>query len=402
MTPGEWTREGETVEVWPGRSWPLGAEWRQESTNFAVYAPEASAMWVCLFDEDDVEVRHQLTEATLGIWHGALPGIEQGTRYGYRADGPWQPERGLRFNINKLLLDPYARAVSGSVQLGPAIFGYDLSDPSRPSSLDSAGSMSRSVVVPDDFDWGGDQPTRRRWRDTVIYELHVRGYTRLHPEIPEHERGTYAGLGSETVTRYLNELGVTAVELLPIHEFVSEPSVAALGLTNYWGYNSVGFFAPHAAYSSSGDRGQQVVEFKEMVKNLHAAGIEVILDVVFNHTAEGGREGPTLSFRGLDDHDYYHRVGQSGEQDDLPPNAEYDDTYWDVTGCGNTVAAANPQALRLILDSLRYWVNEMHVDGFRFDLLSALTRTGYDVDMRGHLLTTIGQDPVLRHVKLIA
>jgi glycogen operon protein len=257
-------------------------------------------------------------------------------------------------------------------------------------------------VVRDDFEWQGDAPLRRRWRDSVIYELHVKGFTELHDRIPAELRGTYAGLGHPVVTDYLNELGVTAVELLPIHQFVSEPHLAGKGLANYWGYNTVNFFAPHGAYAAAGDAGQQVAEFKQMVKDLHAAGIEVILDVVYNHTAETGPDGPTLSFRGLDDRGYYHRRGETAKEDELPALAAYDDTYWDITGCGNTVAAAHPPVLRMILDSLRYWVTEMHVDGFRFDLMSALTRSGYAVDMQSHLLTTIGQDPVLRHVKLIA
>lgn len=402
-----WHSRDETAPVWPGRSWPLGATWSEEATNFAVYAPEATAMWVCVFDEDDSELTFQLTEHSLGIWHGAVPDLPVGTLYGFRAFGPWAPALGLRFNPHKLLLDPYAQAVSGELTVGPAIFPYDFDNPDRQSTIDSASSMPRCVVVRDDFDWGPgpnpDPPMRRRWRDTVIYELHVKGFTALHEEIPEELRGTYAGLGSPTVIAYLQELGVTAVELLPIHQFFSEPRLAEEGLVNYWGYNSLGFFAPHGAYSSSGDRGQQVTEFKQMVKNFHEAGIEVILDVVYNHTAEAGALGPTLSFRGLDDRGFYKRVAVEPDDDeDLPPHARFDDTYWDVTGCGNTVNAGNPQALRLILDSLRYWVTEMHVDGFRFDLLSALTRTGYSVDMTGHLLTTIGQDPVLRHAKLIA
>jgi glycogen operon protein len=409
VTPGVWSSRDETAPVWPGRYWPLGASWSEEATNFAVYAPNATAMFVCLFDDEGRETRHPLTEHSLGIWHGAVPGVAVGARYGFRADGPWQPEQGLRFNVQKLLLDPYARAVSGDLTPDAAIYAHDVDDPEQPSRLDSAGSVPRSVVVHDTFDWGperdGDKPIRRRWRDTVIYELHVKGFTKLHQEIPEELRGTYAGLGSPEVIRYLTELGVTAVELLPVHQFVSEPWLAKKGLTNYWGYNSIGFFAPHAAYSASGDRGQQVTEFKQMVKNFHDAGIEVILDVVYNHTAEGGQLGPTLSFRGLDDRGYYHRVDAEpaeAEEAELPAPVRFEDTYWDVTGCGNTFAAENPPALRLILDSLRYWVNEMHVDGFRFDLMSALTRVGYEVDMRGHLLTAIGQDPVLRHAKLIA
>jgi glycogen debranching enzyme GlgX len=384
-----WTHPDETLPVWPGRHQQRGAVWSPESTNFAVWSPEATAMWICLFDEAGQETRHRLTEHTLGVWHGAIPGLPIGQRYGIRADGPWDPAHGRRFNPAKLLLDPYARAISGEVTPGVEVLAYDGSPDNR-SEIDSAPFMPRSVIVHDDFDWDDDQPLRTRWRDTVIYELHVKGFTKLHQEIPEPERGTYAALGSPTVTDYLRDLGVTAVELLPIHQFVSEPGVVDRGLTNYWGYNSIGFFAPHAAYSASGDSGQQVTEFKQMVKNFHRAGIEVILDVVYNHTAEGGPAGPSYSFRGLDDIGFYKRSGTGG------------DHYWDVTGCGNTVDSTNLGALRLILDSLRYWVREMHVDGFRFDLTSALARTGHDLDMRSAFLTTISQDPLLRNVKLIA
>ena len=382
--------------MWPGRNWPLGSTWSEESTNFAVHAPRATAAWVCLFDDDGEEHRHRLTEQALGIWHGALPDVRPGTRYGYRVAGPWDPSQGMRFNPNKLLLDPFARAVSGEVTVDPAIFGYAEDDPDRMSESDSAPFVPRSVVVDDRFDWGDDRPHRYRWRDTVIYEMHVKGMTALHDRVPEELRGTYAGLATPAVVDYLKDLGVTAVELLPVHQFVSEPALVARGLTNYWGYNSIGYFAPHNAYSASGDRGGQVTEFKAMVKAYHDAGLEVILDVVYNHTAEAGVEGPTLSFRGLDDRGFYCRVndGVSG--------APYQDTYWDVTGCGNTVDASDPFALRLILDSLRYWVTEMHVDGFRFDLMSALTRVHHRVDMGCHLLMAIGQDPILRHVKLIA
>lgn len=394
VNPGLWKYDGETAPVWPGRNYPLGATWSEESTNFAVHAPQATAVWLCLFD-DEAEERFPLTEHSLGIWHGALPGIAPGTRYGFRAAGPWDPERGLRFNPDKLLLDPFGRAVSGTVTPDPAIFGYVHGSPEARSDLDSAAYVGRSVVVRDDFDWGDDVPLRHRWRDTVIYEMHVKGMTALHDRVPEHLRGTYAGLATPAVLDYLNDLGVTAVELLPVHQFVSEPPLAERGLVNYWGYNPIGYFAPHNAYSSSGDRGEQVAEFKQMVKDFHAAGIEVLLDVVYNHTAEADPLGPTLSFRGLDD-SVYHRVPAPAPGEPRP------DTYWDVTGCGNTVDASQPFALRLILDSLRYWVTEMRVDGFRFDLMSALTRTGSEVDMTCHLLTTIGQDPVLRHAKLIA
>jgi glycogen operon protein len=401
--------ELEPEPAWPGSHQPLGATWSLESTNFAVFAPEATGVELCLFDEvdgdaaADRETRYTLTEKTLGIWHGALPGIAPGQRYGFRADGPWQPARGRVFNPAKLLLDPYARAVSGTVTPDGPIHGYP-----RPASggvdairaaqrghvdrTDSAPYVAKSVVVRDEFDWGDDEQVRPRhsWTDTIVYELHVKGFTQLHNEVPEELRGSYAGLTTNAAVHYLKDLGITTVELLPVHQFVPEPDLAKLGLTNYWGYNSVGFFAPHNGYASTGDRGQQVDEFKAMVKALHQAGLEVILDVVYNHTAEGSPLGPTLSFRGLDDSGYYKHV--EGE-----PAA-----YFDVTGCGNTVDAGYPPALRLILDSLRYWVTEMHVDGFRFDLAPALARTGHDVDLAGHFITTIGQDPVLRHVKLIA
>ncbi|MCX6401451.1 MAG: glycogen debranching protein GlgX [Propionibacteriales bacterium] len=378
MTPGLWRSLDERAAVWPGRNWPLGATWSQASTNFAVYSPNATGVWLCLLDDapGDGEQRFALTEQSLGIWHGALPEIAPGTRYGFRVEGPSAPEAGMRFDPDILLLDPYGLAVAGTV------------------------GDATSVVVDPTFDWSGDTQMRRRWRDTVIYELHVKGFTQLHDRIPEDLRGSYAGLGHPVVTDYLRDLGVTAVELLPVHQFFSEPALVARGTTNYWGYNPVSYFAPDAGYSSSGDRGQQVTEFKQMVKDLHAAGIEVILDVVYNHTAEAGPDGPTYSFRGLDDRGFYRRVPPGSDN-----GGEYDDTYWDVTGCGNTVNSEDPLALRLILDSLRYWVSEMHVDGFRFDLMSAITRTaGTDairVDMACKLLIAIGQDPVLRHVKLI-
>ena len=395
-----WNHDGETREVWPGRNYPLGATWSHEATNFAVYAPSAERVWVCLFDDDGDEARHQLTEHSLGVWHGAVPGVAPGTLYGYRADGPWDPEAGLRFNAAKLLLDPYGKAVSGDLVVDDAIFGYTIGDPATISDLDSGPYVPRSVVVYDDFQWGADTSPHRRWRDTVIYEMHVKGMTKLHDRVPEELRGTYAGLATPAVTDYLRDLGVTAVELLPVHQFFSEPALAEHGLVNYWGYNSLGFFAPHNAYSSSGDRGQQVTEFKQMVKAFHEAGLEVILDVVYNHTAEAGPRGPTLSFRGLDDRGYYQRVVPPPSTD--PHKKPMPVTYWDVTGCGNTVDSTHTQSLRMILDSLRYWVNEMHVDGFRFDLMSALTRTNQVVDMGSHLITAIGQDPVLRHVKLVA
>ena len=400
QTTTPWNHDGETREVWPGRNYPLGATWHHESTNFAVYAPGAEQVWVCVFDDGGVEQRHQLTEQSLGVWHGALPGVAPGTLYGYRAHGPWDPHAGLRFNVEKLLLDPYGKAVSGDLVVDDAIFGYAVGHPEKASELDSAPYVPRSVVVYDDFQWGADTSPRRRWRDTAIYEMHVKGMTQLHDRVPEHLRGTYAGLATPAVIDYLKDLGITAVELLPVHQFFSEPALAERDLVNYWGYNSLGFFAPHNGYSASGDRGEQVTEFKQMVKAFHEAGLEVILDVVYNHTAEAGPLGPTLSFRGLDDLGYYQRVVPMPTK--KPGDEPMPDTYWDVSGCGNTVDATHTQSLRMILDSLRYWVTEMHVDGFRFDLMSALTRTNQVVDMGSHLITAIGQDPVLRHVKLVA
>ena len=396
-----------TPDVWPGRPAPLGATVRPEttggaeggSTNFAVWAPDATGVDVCLFDDDygddyggnhgGTETRLPLREQTLGVWHGLVPGVGAGRRYGFRVDGPWDPARGLRFNPAKLLLDPYARAIDGEVAPDDETRAFCADDPSVRDDRDSAAHVPRSVVVgPDDFDWGDDEPSRRPRSTSSIAELHVKGFTALHPDVPVDLRGTYAGLAHPSVTGYLTDLGVTAVELLPVHHLVTEPEVAARGLSNYWGYNSIGFFAPHAAYSASGSRGQQVAEFQQLVKDLHAAGLDVILDVVYNHTAEGGVDGPSLCLRGYGDRAYYrhHRDG----------------SYADVTGCGNTVDATQPPALRLILDSLRYWVTQMHVDGFRFDLASALARNGTDVDLRGPFLAAIGQDPVLREVTLIA
>ena len=369
--------------VRPGSHDQLGATVTSSGTTFAVWAPDATALQVCLLDGTD-ETRHSLPEQTLGIWHGEIPGVAAGQRYGFRADGPYDPPAGRRFNSDRLLTDPYARALSGQLDSTGPVFDVTPGQWGQ----DSAGCVPHSVVVDDAFDWGDDAPPGRRWSDTVVYEAHVRGLTMQHPDVPPPLRGTYAGLAHPAVVGELLRLGVTAVELLPVHHFVTEPVVSARGLVNYWGYNSLGFFAPHAAYSSAGDRGEQVTEFKQMVKDLHAAGLEVLLDVVYNHTAEAGPGGPTLSMRGLGDGAYY-RQGAGG-------------SYSDVTGCGNTVAADHPAALRLIMDSLRYWVSEMHVDGFRFDLASALLRTGHRLDLRAPLLTAINQDPVLREVKLVA
>ena len=373
----------------------LGATPQADGTGFAVWAPDATRVQVCLLEEDGTEERVELTDQRHHVWYGRISGIGAGQRYGLRVDGPWDPASGLRFNADKLLLDPYARAVTGDLVYDPAVFGHvrplldHPGDDRVRSDADSAPFVPTGVVVDDTFDWGDDAPPRVRWGDTVLYELHVRGYTMRHPDVPPHERGTYAGLAHPAVIDHLRSLGVTTVELLPVHHFVTEPHLAAGGLTNYWGYNSLAFFAPHAGYSSSGSHGQQVGEFKSMVRALHAVGLEVVLDVVYNHTAEQGREGPTLSLRGLANRHYY-RLGRSGRD------------YVDYTGCGNTLDTRHPHTLQLVTDSLRYWVTEMHVDGFRFDLASALARSMHDVDTLSAFLAVIQQDPVLRQVKLIA
>ncbi len=376
-------------EMSPGRWAPLGATFDGHGTNVALWSEGARAVEVCLFDEDGVEERLPLTESTFRIWHGYLPGVGPGQRYGFRVHGPWDPWRGARWNPHKLLLDPYGRAVDGVLDLDAAVFGHEVDrDDTVRDDSDSASFMPRSVVVADDFDWGTDRPPRTPWPDTVIYEVHVKGFTKLHPNIPPELRGTYAGLAHPAAMQHLVDLGVTAVELLPVQHFASEPRLLLHGLVNYWGYNSIGYFAPHAAYSSSGTRGEQVAEFKTMVHALHAAGLEVILDVVYNHTAEGDEIGPTLAFRGIDNEAYYRlRDGRH---------------YRDYTGCGNTVDVRHPHVVQLITDSLRYWVTQMHVDGFRFDLAAALARSTQDVDMQSPLLTVIQQDPVLSNVKLIA
>jgi glycogen debranching enzyme GlgX len=378
--------------LWPGHHRTLGAIADDAGTNFAVWAPGATAVWLCLFDTEESgegsrETRIELREHTLGVWHGYVHDVGPGQRYGYRVDGRWDPTQGQVFHLDKLLLDPYARAIDGDLVVDDSLPVQR--HPGVPNPGDTAPFTPRSVVVGDDaFDWDDDRRPEVPWSSTVIYEAHVRGLTMAHPDVPEHERGTFAGLAHPKVVAYLKDLGITSVELLPVHHFVSETALLERGLVNYWGYNTIGFFAPHAAYSSTGSRGEQITEFKQMVKALHAAGLEVILDVVYNHTAEGGTDGPTLCFRGYDDRTYYRNDGWGG--------------YVDVTGCGNTVNASEPQVLQLIMDSLRYWVTEMHVDGFRFDLASALTRNGPHVDLRSPFLTAVHQDPVLRSVKLIA
>jgi isoamylase len=379
-------------EVLPGSPTPLGAHWDGAGTNFALWSAAAQSVDLCLFDADGTEHRYPLEENTHQVWHGRLPGIGPGQRYGYRVRGPYDPLAGLRHNPAKLLLDPYARALDGDLVLDPALFGYpgDAVDGSARDERDSAPFVPRGVVVHDNFPWDGDRPLRTSWSDTVIYEVHVKGATMRHPDVPEHLRGTYAGLAHPAFVEHLTSLGVTTVELLPVHHFVSEPHLLRRGLSNYWGYNTLGYFAPHAGYSASGSAGGQVTEFKTMVKELHAAGIEVILDVVYNHTAEGDHTGPTLSFKGIDNPGYYRLDGGNRAR------------YTDYTGCGNTLDVRRPAALGLLMDSLRYWVTEMHVDGFRFDLASALARSMHDVDRLSAFFDVVHQDPVVSNVKLIA
>ncbi|MFF9488514.1 glycogen debranching protein GlgX [Streptomyces sp. NPDC014676] len=394
-----------TVPVRPGRPTPLGARFRVgpdgvAGTNFALWAGGAEGVELCLFDERGRESRARLTELTHEIWHGFVPGVLPGQRYGYRVHGRWDPWTGARWNPAKLLLDPYARAVDGAKgndysSLPPEVYGHvrdwpeqHVADTVR-DDRDSAPYVPKGVVVHDDDDWADDHRPKTPWADSVIYELHVKGFTRRHPGVPEELRGTYAGLAHPAAVEHLVRLGVTAVELLPVHQFAHEDHLLRRGLRNYWGYNSIGYFAPHAGYAASGTTGQQVGEFKRMVRALHAAGIEVILDVVYNHTAEAGELGPTLSLKGVDNRGYYR----------LQPDAR---RYADYTGCGNTLHVVQPHVLRLITDSLRYWVTEMGVDGFRFDLAAALARSMHDVDMLSPFLAVIAQDPVLRRVKLIA
>jgi isoamylase len=384
------------MKTWPGQPYPLGATWDGAGVNFALFAENATAVELCLFDQADPQRQTEclrLYEQTDHVWHMYLPDARPGWLYGYRVHGPYEPAQGHRFNPSKLLLDPYARALDRHIDWSDALFGYTigdrLADLSR-DERDSATGLPKCVVVDTQFDWQGDQRLRTPWHQTLIYELHVKGFTQLHPAVPEKLRGTFAGLAHPAVIEYLQKLGVTAVELLPVHQFVVDKHLRDRGLTNYWGYNSIGFFAPECNYSSSGTRGEQVLEFKQMVKALHAAGIEVILDVVYNHTGEGSELGPTLCFRGIDNAAYYRL---------LPGWPRY---YQDYTGCGNTLNMTHPRTLQLIMDSLRYWVQEMHVDGFRFDLAAALARELHEVDRLGAFFDIIHQDPVLSQVKLIA
>jgi isoamylase len=380
-----------SMPVWPGRSYPLGATCDGNGTNFALFAPSAEGVDLCLYDDAGEQSRVPLAETTNQIWHGYLPGVGAGQRYGYRVDGPFDPTHGQRCNPSKLLADPYALAFDGELVLDDAIFGYPHHrDDTAQDHRDSAPFVPKSVVVSDDFDWSDDVRPAIPWADTVIYELHVKGMTMRHPDVPAQIRGTYAGLAHPAIVEHFQRLGVTAIELMPVHQYVSEPQLLRNGLVNHWGYNTHGFFAPHAAYSSSGSRGQQVREFKEMVQALHAADIEVILDVVYNHTAEGDEIGPTLSLRGIDNAGYYRLRDKDRRR------------YADYTGTGNTVDARQPRVVQLLMDSLRYWVTEMGVDGFRFDLASALARSDHGVDLRASFFTVIAQDPVVSRVKLIA
>ena len=377
------------MRLWPGTPYPLGATWDGAGTNFALFSEVAEGVELCLMD-DGGENRVELTEVDGFVWHGYLPDVGPGQRYGYRVHGPYEPGKGHRCNPAKLLLDPYGKALDGRVRWHEALFGYRFSDPSRINKADSAPYMPTNVVINPFFDWGDDRPPRTPYHGTVIYEAHVRGLTLLHPDVPPEERGTYAGLAHPAVIEHLTRLGVTAVELMPVHQFVPEHELTERGLTNYWGYNTIAFLAPHNGYSSASAPGGQVGEFKAMVKALHEAGIEVILDVVYNHTAEGDHRGPTLSFRGIDNAAYYRLSDEDKRY------------YVDYTGCGNSFNVRYPHALQLIMDSLRYWVLEAHVDGFRFDLASALARELHDVDRLSAFFDLVQQDPVVSQVKLIA
>jgi len=380
--------------VWPGKPFPLGPEWDGQGTNFSLFSEHAERVELCLFDGDDREQRYELVERTAFNWHGYLPGVEPGQRYGYRVHGPWAPEAGHRFNARKLLIDPYAKAIEGPVRWErgntlPYVLG-DNGAGIEPDDEDDAAAIPKAIVTDGSFDWEGDRRLETPWHETVIYEVHVKGFTKQLPAVRDDLRGTYGGLASAPAIEYLTALGVTAVELLPVHHIADERALAARGLSNYWGYSSIGYLAPHAGYAATGTAGHQVREFKGMVKALHRAGIEVILDVVYNHTAEGNHLGPMLSFKGIDNLSYYRTVADARR------------FYVDYTGTGNSLNPAHPSVLRLIMDSLRYFVIECHVDGFRFDLASALARELHEVDRLSAFFDIIHQDPILSQVKLIA
>ncbi|TWR26003.1 glycogen debranching protein GlgX [Mucilaginibacter achroorhodeus] len=380
-------------KIYPGKPYPLGATWDGNGVNFALYADNATGVELCLFNGDAPEEKIKITERTHQIWHCYLPGVNPGQLYGYRVDGPYDPQNGQRFNVNKLLIDPYAKALSGTIDWHDSLFGYEVGNADEDlsySDTDSAPFIPKSVVIDSAFDWGDDKFPRIPYYQSVIYEMHVKGFTQMHPDIPEEIRGTYAAIGHPASIKYLKELGVTAVELMPIHQFVNDRHLLEKGLSNYWGYNSIGFFAPDIRYAGNVPCGEQVQEFKQMVKELHKAGIEVILDVVYNHTGEGNQMGPTLSFKGIDNASYYRLV------DD---NKRY---YNDYTGTGNTLNANLPNVLRYIMDSLRYWITEMHVDGFRFDLAATLARELHDVNKLSGFFEIIYQDPIISQAKMIA
>ena len=383
------------IRVYSGSPFPLGATWDGEGVNFALYAENATAVDLCLFnskEEVNESVRVRVEERTHHVWHIYIPGLAPGQLYGYRVYGPYEPHSGHRFNPNKFLIDPYAKAISDTVQWHDSMFGYEIGNPNADLSFGSADSvpfMPRSVVIDPNFDWEGDKLPKIPYHKTIIYEAHVKGFTKLHPEIPENLRGTYSAIAHPVIIGYLKALGITAIELMPIHYFISDRHLQENGKTNYWGYNSIGFFAPDVRYASNGTSGEQVYEFKNMVKQLHKAGIEVILDVVYNHTGEGNQLGPTLSFRGIDNASYYR----------LAADRRY---YMDYTGTGNTLNAHLPNVLRMIMDSLRYWILEMHVDGFRFDLAATLARELHEVGRLNSFFAIIHQDPVISQAKLIA
>ena len=378
------------MEAWPGTAYPLGATFDGSGTNFAIFSESAERIELCLFAEDGTETRVELQDVDAFVWHAYLPQVQPGQRYGYRVHGPYDPANGQRHNPNKVLLDPYAKAMAGGFEWDQSLFGYDFGDPDSRNDDDSAAHVMHSVVVNPFFDWAGDRHPNTPYSETVIYEAHVKGLTELHPDIPEEQRGTYAGLAHPAIIEHLRKLGVTAIELMPVHQFVQDSTLLDKGLRNYWGYNTIGFFAPHNEYAATGELGQQVQEFKGMVRAMHDAGIEVILDVVYNHTAEGNHLGPTIAFRGIDNSAYYRL-----EEDDK----RY---YTDYTGTGNSLNVRSPHSLQLIMDSLRYWVTEMRVDGFRFDLAATLAREFYDVDRLSSFFELVQQDPVVSQVKLIA
>lgn len=378
------------MQIWPGRPYPLGATYDGAGTNFALFSSVADRVELCLIDDDGAETRIEVTEVDHFVWHCYIPALSPGQRYGYRVHGPYAPHHGHRCDPTKLLVDPYAKAIDGQTTPDPSLFSYQFHNANERNTDDNLGHTMLSVVINPYFDWNNDRPPGHEYHETVVYEAHVKGLTQLHPAVPEQIRGTYAGIAHPAVIDHLHQLGVTALELMPVHQFVQDRHLQVNDRSNYWGYNTIGFFAPHNAYSSSGSTGGQVQEFKSMVKALHAADIEVILDVVYNHTAEGNHNGPTLCFRGIDNAAYYRLVGKDPSH------------YYDTTGTGNSLLMRSPHVLQLIMDSLRYWVTDMHVDGFRFDLAATLARQFHEVDRLSAFFDLVQQDPVVSQVKLIA